>query len=144
MDVYLVVPESTNVRRTRAAPGWRVFVELGRAIHELEERFRSRDRSPLYCEGLVGMAKGSWPIPITAVVPNRSWLQGDLVNQDEPIVLRPIDGWRRVTQEDFIAWEIERQMVMGTRAFKWSYKKKWFPRLPSSEVPPRPAIITRR
>ena len=64
------------------------------------------------------------PIPITAEVPNRSWIQGDMVNQDEPIVLRPIDGWRRITQEDFIAWEIERRMVTGTRAFKWSYKKK--------------------
>lgn len=157
MDVYLVVPETTNVSTLRAPPGWRVFVSLGKAIGDIEERYRVRDRG----RG-GGMARGSSPVPVVTHIPDElfyehcscemgsvcshsPWLIIDEVNLDEPLLKQALGGWRRVTQDDFTAWSIE-QKLLGVpmprhRRSPWDYKDYWFHRMPPSEPAPKEAIV---
>jgi hypothetical protein len=138
MHLFMVVPEFTNVLSFRALAGWRVFTTLGAAIEEIEERYSERKRK------FSGLARGSDAVPIFTEIEDdlfSTTLFPDQVKPLEPILQRPLRGWRRVTLAYYEGWLVQDQMLGGAPK-RWKFKKHWEPLLASSE--PGPRVIMKR
>ena len=151
MQIFMVVPMFTNVRSFNATVGFRVFLDLGTAMVDLEERYkrRSRDRSGW------SFASGTDPVPIVAEIDeelfsrcacrgycdHHEYLLLDLVNPSEPILKKPVKKWERVTLEFLNAWEVQ-EKLLGHEPRKWKFKRQWENTLTSTKLAER-AIMKR-
>lgn len=143
MQIFMVVPTTTNVRKFRASPGFRAFIGLGSAIEDIEARYRERARR---VSGW-SFASGTAPVPIVAEIPtelfstcactpnvrceHNEYLELDNVMGIEAVLKQPIAGWTRVMREHVKAWEVEQRML-GRELKRWVFHKEWLPSLPSA------------
>lgn len=148
MQIFMVVPMMTNVRGFQASMGFRVFLNMGAAMSDLEERYDRRSRGWSF-------ANGTDPVPIYAHIPeelfstcacsgycdHHEYLLLDLVNPSEPILKKPVKNWERVTIEFFNAWEVQ-EKLLGHEPKRWKFKRHWENTLTSTERAQR-AIMKR-
>ena len=147
MFIYMVVPSTMKAQALEAKAGWRVFLALISALNDLEERFQARERQK-YHGAWTGYSMMAFdPVVIQAEIPDEKrladglagrYLLWEAVRSDEPMLVQPVRSWRRVTQEDFLIWEVE-QALSGFNAPRFAFKERWFNQMPpTSEVPPKP------
>lgn len=165
MNIYLVVPGRLfGKTEIVAKPGWRVCVDLGSALLDMEASSLSGETRKPFLRPLreSGLEHADFsPMVVHAEIPlehffsccrceagddcsHDGWLRVDKVEVGSPVLLREVSGWKPVTQEDFRAWYVMRKM-QGKETFDrmFKYKSSWFPRMPSS-AEKAPRVIIRR
>lgn len=141
MDVFLVVPERMQGPQLMAATGWTVLHSLHDGLLELDARYKG------LADSRCGRRKGLDPVLLRSSIPDERffehchceagsrcshspWIEIDSVNLSELKLRQPLRGWSAVTQEDVVAWEIERRLVTRWQSPKFLFRCYWFDRMP--------------
>lgn len=147
MELYVVVPYTTNASSYTSRVGHRAFVTLDACIKDLEEILTQHERGYATKWGPRGSSSArhnqktifKYEVSSSSRLEKIEWLRIDPVNQYEPLLLRDLRGWKRLTQEDYNAWRIN--ALMTGKTYRWNFEDRWLPLFPTSDPPPKRAIM---
>lgn len=140
MFLYTIVPSCIAVAAFEAKIGWRVHISMKTVLEDLEQRYHENVRSGRYIN-----KRDFSPTVIHSEIPDECRLHHGFCGtyliwdqHDEPMLAKAVRNWRRVSQEDVLAWEVETKFLENTIP-RFVFKEQWWELLPpTSGVPPKP------
>lgn len=140
MNVYFITPECTNLKKFVMKPEWRVIVTMRAAVLALDTRHKELAMGRGGIQGLRPILIKS-EIPDDVLYAHCSCEAGDTCdhsphyfiegfNMEEILLKVSVRNWVRVTRDEVVAWEVERQLVTGWKPERYMFRGTWMERMP--------------